>query len=163
MTSDLQKAADATSKLLLELQDANDRLKIENAELQRQVTSINMDYGRLQDAAGRAMAERDYYMRECSELEGKFTSFISIASEAINTHRMAPFRPNGAAPRDSQGDTLGPNDIETGIQAVAEANVMGDAIPEFLSRPQVITHTQMPDATGPRPQIEGQLRLRRKI
>lgn len=144
MTSDLQKAADATSKLLLELQDANDRLKIENAELQRQVMSINMDYSRLQDAAGRVMAERDYYMRECSELEGKFTSFISIASEALNTHRMAPFRPNGAAPRDEPAN-------EDGMVAVAEANGFDDTIPEFLTKSQVPA------------KIEGQLRLRRKI
>lgn len=166
MTTDLQKAADATAKLLTELQDSTDRLKIHNSELQNQVNNLEESYVRLQEAAGRALAERDYYMRECAELEGKFTSFCSIATEAINTHRMAPFRPNGAAPKDSQGDTLGPNDIETGVsKAIAEANGLDDAIPAFLTKP---THPDgKPEWTdkqlqGPH-KPEGSLKLRRKV
>lgn len=165
MTSDLQKAADATAKLLLELQDSNDRLKIENAELANQVQSLDVSYTRLQDAAGRALAERDYYMRECSELEGKFTSFISIASEALNTHRMAPFRPNGAAPKDEPTN-------EEGMKAIAEANGVDDAIPEFLTRPiqtyggggeMTSSTTHVTGGNNQPVKIEGQLRLRRKI
>lgn len=175
MTSDLQKAADATAKLLLELQDSNDRLKIENAELQNQVNNLDVNYTRLQDAAGRALAERDYYMRECSELEGKFTSFISIASEALNTHRMAPFRPNGAAPKDThEGTDRHESDQPTEgmMKAIAEANGMDDAIPEFLTKP-IQTYgggggmsgstTTVAGSNGQLTKIEGPLRLRRKI
>lgn len=144
MTSDLQKAADATAKLLTELQDSTDRLKIENGELQNQVTNLTDSYVHLQEAAGRALAERDYYMRECAELEGKFTSFCSIATEAINTHRMAPFRPNGAAPKDEPAKAS-----EDSLKAVAEVNGLDDAIPAFLTN-------------GPA-KLDGQLKLRRKV
>lgn len=156
MTS-LQEAADATTKLLQELQDENARLKIENTELRNDVQALDGNYTKLQDAAGRALNERDYYMRECSILEGKFTSFCSIATEAINTHRMAPFRPNGAVPKDEPAN-------EEGMKAIAEANGMdeGDAIPAFLTKP-IITHTTMPEATGSRSKIVGPLKLKRRI
>lgn len=152
MTSDLQKAADATAKLLTELQDSTDRLKIHNSELQNQVNNLEESYVRLQEAAGRALAERDYYMRECAELEGKFTSFCSIATEAINTHRMAPFRPNGGAPKDEPAN-------DEGLKAIAEANGLDDAIPAFLTKPQA----QLPEELGGLQKTSGQLKLRRKV
>lgn len=144
MTSDLQKAADATAKLLTELQEGNERLRTANTDLQNQVSNLDTCFTRLQEAAGRALAERDYYMRECSELEGKFTSFCSIATEALNTHRMAPFRPNGAAPKDEPAN-------DEGMKAIAMVNGMNDAIPEFLTKAMVPV------------KIEGPLKLRRKV
>lgn len=152
MTSDLQKAADATAKLLTELQGSTNRLKIENGELQNQVQNLEDSYVRLQEAAGRALAERDYYMRECAELTAKFTTFSAMAREALETHRMAPFRPNGGAPKDEPAN-------DEGMKAIAEANGLDDAIPAFLTKPQA----QLPEELGGLQKTSGSLKLRRKV
>lgn len=149
----LHEAALETENLITTLEDENARLKIQNSELQNQVHTLEDTYVRLQEAAGRALAERDYYMRECAELEGKFTSFCSIAMEAINTHRMAPFRPNGAAPKDEPAKAS-----DDSLKAVAEANGLDDAIPAFLTKPQA----ELPEELGGLQKTSGQLKLRRR-
>lgn len=161
MTTDLQKAADETAKLLTELQDSTNRLKIENGELQNQVQNLTDSYVRLQEAAGRALAERDYYMRECAELTAKFTTFSAMAREALETHRMAPFRPNGGAPRDEPA-------AKEDIQAMAEVNGLDDAIPAFLTKPVQESEWHGPSKwNGPTTETpakpEGSLKLRRKV
>lgn len=166
MTSDLQKAADATARELEILRTSNASLTDEVLSLRNELQALDTNYIRLQEAAGRALNERDYYMRECAELTAKFTTFTAMAREALETHRMAPFRPNGAAPADEPAKI---SDTET-FKAIAEANGMDDAIPAFLTKPLQVyggggsggtDHTK--SAIGDPHKAIGPLKLRRKI
>lgn len=133
----LQDAAAQADRLIEDVKEENSRLSREIVELRNYSETLHRDFTSLRDAAKQALDERDYYMRECAELRGKFTSFCAMATEALQTHSMAPFRPNGAPPKDEPAkDDITKDD--------------GEAIPSFLSIPQ----DQM--------KIEGPLRLKRR-
>lgn len=160
----LQDCAAQAERLIEDVKEENSRLSRELVELRSYSETLHRDFTSLRDAAKQALDERDYYMRECAELRGKFTAFCAMATEALTTHSMAPFRPNGAPPKD-----------EPASENIAKDD--GEPIPKFLTvgggggHPDAITH---PDGRpewndkqlqGPHPpaKIEGPLRLKRRI
>ena len=120
--TDFQDAAAKVAQELQDLRHENQDLRDENQRLRTAGEHLLEELQSIRSAAASAMAERDYYMRECSELAAKFTTFLSICREALDTHRIAPFRPNGAPPKDE-------------APQIEAKEVEGDPIPQFLTKP----------------------------
>ncbi len=142
MTLSLQEAAEAVSVELAQLRTHNDALYNETTDLRSRYETLLADFTSLRSAAKVALDERDYYMRECANLQGRFSSFCGMARDAIEDYRLAPFRPNGGAPQ----PTTEPATITENIPKDNEP------IPQFLTEPQDNVR-----------KIEGPLRLRRRI
>lgn len=153
----LQDCAAQAERLIEDVKEENSRLSHELVELRNYSETLHRDFTSLRDAAKQALDERDYYMRECAELRGKFTAFCAMATEALTTHSMAPFRPNGAPPKD-----------EPAKEDIAKDD--GEPIPKFLSAPELHPDGRPEWGNGvgvglhPAPaKIEGSLRLKRRI
>lgn len=151
MTDALQEAAELTARALGELRKENVQIRDDLHNIRVHAEGLLTELDNLRQGSIRALAERDYYMRECQRLDAKFTMFASMAMEALQEHRQAPFRPNGAPPPDEPAKDNG------GTTAIAEANGLDDAIPEFLTKPMAEPADKVV------PIIPGPLKLKRRL